>query len=800
VNIWTRLLLFSFLLIIIIGVVLLSSDFFDRYKPTPDMSVDTEQVSLDGYVGSRSCRECHERFYNLWSPSHHGKAMQPVEDVIKNKELELTDKSLKVGDHWFEVLPNGSELFMIEKESKKSQKELNRYPAKWALGGRNIYYFLTPFSGGRLQTMPLAYDINRKEWYSNPASAVRHFVDMNASDEEIDWKHSLYTFNTTCHSCHVSQLQKNYNLSTNTYHTTWREPGINCETCHGPSEEHIRVCREAEKNNEVPEDLKIISVKNYTPQQHNSACASCHAKGVPLTKAYNPGDEFFQHFDLITLESPDYYPDGRDLGENYTMTTWFQSKCTADKSLNCVSCHTSSGRYRYKDNDNEICASCHTDKLQNFEEHTYHKLEDSITCVSCHMPTTEFARMTRSDHSMRPPTPATTIAFGSPNACNLCHDEEDAQWANEYVKKWHGNYQNEILELATLIHKGRNNDFSNANQMLELINKPEVNVIFRNSMIRILSNHQIADKQSYFLKALEDDSPLIRGSAAEVLRMFVTQQTKQALMTALNDKFLLVRNKASGSLSSFPKEFFTQVEWQRVERSLKEYENALLAYPDTWSAHYNLGNYFQGQGRHQEAVSSYEKAIQLEEEALLPMVNASIAYNVLGNNIKAEEKLQQALRLDPNNSAVNLNYGLLLAEKQRFEEAKSHLLRAFENDTTLSQAAYNLAILSAQTDMSKAEEYISRAYAINSDNPSYGYTYAYYAFQNGHHQQAVRLLKSLISKNPDYIDAYLFLASIYEQKNDLGAAIKVYESAAKLENLPPAHRQNIQMRANQLKQ
>ena len=31
----------------------------------------------EGFVGSASCRSCHESFYELWEPSHHGKAMQP---------------------------------------------------------------------------------------------------------------------------------------------------------------------------------------------------------------------------------------------------------------------------------------------------------------------------------------------------------------------------------------------------------------------------------------------------------------------------------------------------------------------------------------------------------------------------------------------------------------------------------------------------------------------------------------------------------------------------------------------------
>ncbi len=29
------------------------------------------------FAGSTSCRECHEKFYQLWSTSFHGLAMQP---------------------------------------------------------------------------------------------------------------------------------------------------------------------------------------------------------------------------------------------------------------------------------------------------------------------------------------------------------------------------------------------------------------------------------------------------------------------------------------------------------------------------------------------------------------------------------------------------------------------------------------------------------------------------------------------------------------------------------------------------
>ena len=44
------------------------------------------------YVGSSSCIECHEKFYDLWSPSHHGKAMQPLNaEFLSNEKLQASE-------------------------------------------------------------------------------------------------------------------------------------------------------------------------------------------------------------------------------------------------------------------------------------------------------------------------------------------------------------------------------------------------------------------------------------------------------------------------------------------------------------------------------------------------------------------------------------------------------------------------------------------------------------------------------------------------------------------------------------
>ena len=40
-------------------------------------------------AGSASCRSCHERFYKLWAPSHHGLAMQPYTADFAKERIQF---------------------------------------------------------------------------------------------------------------------------------------------------------------------------------------------------------------------------------------------------------------------------------------------------------------------------------------------------------------------------------------------------------------------------------------------------------------------------------------------------------------------------------------------------------------------------------------------------------------------------------------------------------------------------------------------------------------------------------------
>jgi tetratricopeptide (TPR) repeat protein len=194
--------------------------------------------------------------------------MQPYTAEFAQKELRPQEKPIVIGKVGYRTFIDPGKGYVLE-QGPKGKKT---YKIAHVLGGKNVYYFLTPLDRGRLQTLPVSYDVRKKEWFDTAGSGVRHFPGRRP-DEPVSWKDWQYTFNTACYSCHVSQLSTNYTLKTNTYKTTWVEPGINCETCHGPADEHIRVCREAPKGT-VPKDLKMIrGGSSFTVDQNNAAWA-----------------------------------------------------------------------------------------------------------------------------------------------------------------------------------------------------------------------------------------------------------------------------------------------------------------------------------------------------------------------------------------------------------------------------------------------------------------------------------------------------------------------------------------------
>jgi Flp pilus assembly protein TadD len=756
--------------------------------PLPPPSAGAEAPAP--LAGSASCRSCHAVFFERWSTSFHGLAMQAHTGDFARDKLTPQREALEIrGRSYRAVIGTGAD-HVLETGPQGTNKS---HPIAQVLGGKNVCYFLTPLERGLLQVLPVAYDVNRKEWFSTAGSAVRHFEGV--TDEELDWTDRAYTFNTSCFSCHVSQLATNYEPATDSYRTVWAEPGVSCETCHGPAGEHVRAF-EGLPPGQAPPDWKIVSVKKLTTEQRNDLCSSCHAKASPLWTSFRPGDRFFDHFDLTTLESPEYHPDGRDLGENYTLTSWRQSPCARSGRVDCVHCHTSSGRYKWKDRPNDACLPCHAERVRDAAAHTRHPGDGPGTrCTDCHMPKTEFARMIRSDHSMRPPSPAATRELGSPNACTICHAERGVAWAEKAIRAWgDGRWSDRLREEGRLVAAARRRDWSQLPRMLALLEEPDRDDVVVASLVRLLADCPDPSKWPALRSRAGDRSPLVR--AAAVTALAADPGSRELVLAATRDELRLVRVRAAAALGNTDAAALPEPARAALLAARSEHERSLLARPDDFASQYNLGNLHLERGEPAPAAERYRKALALRPDHLASLVNLSMAQARLGNLPEAEAALREAIRIQPREAAAHFNLGLLLAEQGRAAEARASLRRALELEPGNAGAAYNLAILVAEASPREAASLASRAADAAPQDPRHAFTQAFYLEKAGDARGAERVLRSLVSRHPGYRDAWALLGAILEGRGRGREAADVYKTAAATAALPAADRQAFAARAH----
>ena len=529
----------------------------------------------------------------------------------------------------------------------------------------------------------------------------------------------------------------------------------------------------------TPKDWKIVSVKQLSKEERNDLCASCHAKASPLWTAFRPGDRFFDHFDLTTLESPDYHADGRDLGENYTFTSWRQSPCARSGRLDCVHCHTSSGRYRFKDRPNDACLPCHEERVRTAAAHTRHAGDGPGTrCTDCHMPVTEFARMRRSDHSMRPPAPAATREFGSPNACNACHAKRGTAWAERTIATWgSGRWSKRLLREGRLVATARGQDWARLPEMIGYLEEEGRDEIVTASLVRLLAGCDDAAKWPPLRALATDTSPLVRAAAVTALEG--DPGARDVVLAATGDTVRLVRVRAAAVLGAVDPET-VPASWRApLVAARAELERSLVARPDDFASQYNLGNLHLERGDPSAAAGRYRKALALRPDHVASLVNLSMAEARLGRPAEAEAALRDAIRVQPREASAHFNLGLLLAERQRTAEARAALGRAFELDPRNAAAAYNLAVLVAQASPKEAANLSGQAAALAPQDPRYAFTQAYFLEKSGEADGAERVLRALVARHPGYRDGWAFLGALLEGHGRRTEAAGVYLRASR---------------------
>jgi predicted CXXCH cytochrome family protein len=366
------------------------------------------------YVGSSSCKTCHEEAYERWSKT---KMANVVRDPREHPDAIIPDFS------------KPDPLLTFTKDD---------VAFVYGSGWKQRYFKKV---GNDYFPLPAQWDVTHKIWR---AYHVPDNGDWWAPFYPDPGDNSKRPTGPLCDGCH----SVGYDITTNAV----AEWNVGCERCHGAGSTHA----------EHPTRDNIVNPARMSYVDANDTCIQCHSQGQPLSnpiqgKYYDwpVGYDVGKHLsDFWKLEEHElgkltftHFPDGT-AHKNRMQGNDFVQSLMYTRGVTCFSCHDVHGTENealLRAPANEVCTTCHGPNSQNgphastIEAHTHHKADSpGSQCVACHMPKIEqtIADVNVSSHTFHFVTPTQTDALKIPNACNVCHKDKSTDWATMALAGW----------------------------------------------------------------------------------------------------------------------------------------------------------------------------------------------------------------------------------------------------------------------------------------------------------------------------------------------------------------------------
>ncbi|MBW2584291.1 MAG: tetratricopeptide repeat protein [Deltaproteobacteria bacterium] len=699
-------------------------------------------------------RACCE--YDQWRGSHHDLAMDEANEKsvlgdFDNARFEYFDVTSRF------YRQNGR--FFVH--TRGPDGRMDDYEIKYTFGVYPLQQYLVPFPGGRLQCLPIAWDAKEEKWYHLYPDAPLDPGDW------LYWTNAGQNWNGMCAECHSTNLEKNYDLKTDSYHTSWSEIDVSCEACHGPGSLHVAWSEMPDMARPKTENYRlVVKTSGINSRTQVELCAPCHARRAIL------GDYTHAEPDLMDTMLPSmlteelYFADGQILEEVYVYGSFTQSKMYG-RDVRCSDCHDVHSIKTVKAG-NGLCLQCHRAGVYDTKEHHFHKKKgekgepiksadgqvlfevgSGAQCVQCHMPGRYYmGNDYRPDHSFRIPRPDLSRNLGTPNACNRCHIDQSNQWTNDYFTKWYG--PGRRAHYGTIIDAGRKRIPDDYQDLVRLASDPLYPVIVRATALSLLGSYPAAQTSDAYELALVDDEALIRRTAVDHLNVPDLKRQAALLASALYDPVKAVRTEAARRMTEIPSPELDAGQQKVFQKALGEYQQSMEYSADFAFGRYNLGNLYANLKQPEKAVENYRAAVRIDTRFYPAKVNLAMLYNQMGRKDEAEVLLREVVAAQSELHEVQYSLGLLLAEKKQFEEAALYLEKAAAGLPQRSRVHYNLGLLLQHLKRdSEAEAALLTALEIEPDNLDYLYALADHYLKRQKLVQARRIAEQMIAKHPD---------------------------------------------------
>jgi len=204
----------------------------------------------------------------------------------------------------------------------------------------------------------------------------------------------------------------------------------------------------------------------------------------------------------------------------------------------------------------------------------------------------------------------------------------------------------------------------------------------------------------------------------------------------------------------------------------------LLTHPQSLIVINILGAALQGQGKLQEAVASYGKAIQLNPEYAYAYSNRGNALRELGLLDEAMSDYEKAIQLKPDYADAYSNQGIAHQAKGQLQEAISSYDIAIQLKPDCAEAYSNRG--NVLKDLSRLDDAVASYEKAIELKPDFASAYSGIGIvlqELGRFDDAVACYKRAIDLNPSFSEAFSNLGNALQELERLGDAIVNYDSA-----------------------
>ena len=714
--------------------------------PRQSRGIDASGVA---HVADADCAACHRAEFDAWTGSHHDLAMQVAtpETVLGDfgdaafTHHGVTSRFFRRGDRFFVNTegPDGS---------------ADDFELTHTLGVEPLQQYLAPFAGGRLQSLPFAWDTARNRWFHlYPDERIE-------PDDPLHWTGRYQTWNLQCAACHSTDLRKGYDIEADTYDTTWAEIDVGCQACHGPGGRHVALTREAAGEGDdvalgvgggtvsadgadgvsagtgggravppigadggagVPtagttgavveapgsggESTEPAGGRGLVapfsagdPAAELEACAPCHSRREQLTPVAAHGGPLLDDYLPARLAEGLYHPDGQILDEVYVYGSFVQSRMHA-AGVRCSDCHDPH-RLTLRADGNAVCTRCHRERPVDrfptlapgrYDTPAHHHHEPGAAGAQC-----VNCHMPERTYMVVDPRRDHGFRVPRPDLSAALGTPNACTGCHvDRDDAWAADAVASWSDpppphFAPAFAAGRAGDRAAESDLAAIAADRDQPAIVRATALELLRPLGRAGVAAA-RAALDDPDPLVRATAAGGLDALGPPARRAAIEPLLADPVRAVRLEAARALAEAWAGDPAPTPGDPRASAAAEYLDAQAAVADMAPARLGLGAVRERQGARDRAEAEYRAALVLDPRFTPARFNLANLLNAQGRNPEAETVLRRGIDHDPDEPELHYSLGLLLAEEDRLDEAVESLARA-AGPTARARVHYNYGL------------------------------------------------------------------------------------------------------------